>query len=154
MRFQVLMSFTMGTSGQVALQLGATCGHDMDCQDSIKQSQCSMTGLCECKPYYAQFNETSCVQGEFRVPVAFFFFFFYLVSSVKNLKMFDGWPRIRIYARSQAYVSVAVVQAPNTRWTLCIFSQQHDVYIHSLWARGPRHRQHWNSLGGRQEWRT
>lgn len=26
-----------------------------------------MAGLCECKPYYAQFNGTSCVQGEFRV---------------------------------------------------------------------------------------
>lgn len=59
------MSAVMIASGQLALELGASCGHDMDCQDSIKQSQCSMTGFCECKPYYAQYNATSCVQGEF-----------------------------------------------------------------------------------------
>lgn len=65
------MSFMMITSGQVALELGARCGHDMDCQDTIRHSQCSMAGLCECIPYYAQFNDTSCVQGEFSVRFRF-----------------------------------------------------------------------------------
>lgn len=36
----------------------------MDCSDVIKGSLCSLEGYCECKPFYAQFNETKCVQGK------------------------------------------------------------------------------------------
>ncbi|XP_031632638.1 cell wall protein RBR3 [Contarinia nasturtii] len=46
------------------VELGARCGHDMDCTDTIKYSQCSMAGFCECKPFYAQFNDSSCVQAQ------------------------------------------------------------------------------------------
>lgn len=54
---------SLSMSQTAPLQLGDRCGHDMDCTDSIKSSQCSMAGFCECKPFYAHFNETSCVQG-------------------------------------------------------------------------------------------
>lgn len=49
---------------QTTVLLGDRCGHDMDCTDTIKGSQCSMAGFCECKPFFAQFNQTSCVQGK------------------------------------------------------------------------------------------
>lgn len=46
------------------MEIGTPCGHDMDCSDVITGSFCSMAGYCECKPYYAQFNDTTCVQGK------------------------------------------------------------------------------------------
>lgn len=89
------MSFVMITSGQVALELGARCGHDMDCQDTIRHSQCSMAGLCECKPYYAQYNDTSCVQGEFSVRFRSY--------QRRNCGVAGRWPRIGMYVRRMCH---------------------------------------------------
>lgn len=61
---QMLASMLSLAMAQTALELGARCSHDMDCTDTIKGSYCSMAGLCECKPYYAQFSDTTCVQGK------------------------------------------------------------------------------------------
>lgn len=63
-RSQLFSSLISVSRGQTALELNARCSHDMDCSDSIKGSLCSMAGLCECKPYYARYNDTTCVQGE------------------------------------------------------------------------------------------
>lgn len=62
---QIISLTTTLTYAQTAVKLGSECNHDMVCSDVIKGSLCSMEGYCECKPYYAQFNETSCVQGEY-----------------------------------------------------------------------------------------
>lgn len=135
------MSFAMVTSGQVALQLGAACGHDMDCQDSIKQSQCSMVGLCECKPYYAQFNETSCVQGEW-----IFFSSSFIGGNFENI---GGWPQIREWCqrpdvcvmrsfkrRTFSFVSTNVeLHALSVNSTTFTFTYTHRGHV------GPRQRQ-------------
>lgn len=62
--FQVMASLTTLSMCQTTVLLGDRCGHDMDCTDTIKGSLCSMANQCECKPFYAQYNDTSCVQGK------------------------------------------------------------------------------------------
>lgn len=71
--FQIISLTTTLTYAQSesAVNLGSICNHDMDCTDVIKDSLCSMEGYCECKPFYAQYNETKCVQGECCVVLCF-----------------------------------------------------------------------------------
>lgn len=61
----MVLTTTITAQSSSTVKIGSICNHDMDCSDAIKGSLCSMEGYCECKPFYAQYNETKCVQGKY-----------------------------------------------------------------------------------------
>ncbi|XP_014207510.1 sortilin-related receptor-like [Copidosoma floridanum] len=44
------------------LRLGSECNRNKECEATISRSQCHL-GYCSCLPYYAQYNETFCVES-------------------------------------------------------------------------------------------
>lgn len=82
----------------------------MDCTDVIRGSECSFAGICECKPFYAEFNETSCVQGEL----------FYNITTFRNGVEYE-YDFARFGYERKTFLLILFVLYSSTTWQcLCI----------------------------------